>query len=92
MSKDFLKGSWSLARVKGAVLGSGRALVSKLYGPVYRRIPTRCDLGASRSEHVKRPLHMVDAGGEVGATLQQLHLLAEVVHGGADGGGGGDSE
>jgi hypothetical protein len=33
---------------------------------------------------------MFDAGGEVGAALQQLHLLAEVVHGGGD--GGGDSE
>lgn len=80
-SKLFLTGSWSLARVKGAVFGSGRVPVSKLHPTGDPKLLTRRNLGTSCSEQVNGPLHVVDARREVCAALQQLHLLSEVVHG-----------
>ena len=57
------------------------ALVSRVHGDSADRILTSCNVGASCSEHVNRLLDMIDAGREVGAALQQLYLLPEVVHG-----------
>lgn len=42
---------------------------------------TGSNLGASCSQLVDGLLDVVDAGGEVCAALEKLHLLAEVVHG-----------
>ena len=47
-----------------------------------RRLRVSCDLGPRASEQVNRLVHVGDAGGEVCAALKDLHLLAEIVHGG----------
>lgn len=82
VSSDFLKGSCSFARVKGAVFGSDGVVVSNVpMGPV-EETRTSSNLGASCSQLIYGFLDVVDARGEICAVLQELHLLAEVVHGG----------
>lgn len=83
VSSVFLKGSWSFARVRGAVFGSARVvLVSNAPATPAISTLTGCNPGPSCREQVNGLLHIGDARREVCAALEKLHLLPEVVHGG----------
>jgi hypothetical protein len=82
--QSLLEGILQLCKHQRCLRGVCHRLVSHMSLGHAIGKPTGCDLLSSCSEHVDRLLHIVDAGREVCAALEELYLLTEVVHGRSD--------
>ena len=82
MSRVFLKGSCSFARVRGAVFASGRVPVSKFHAESQQSTLTSRNLITSCSEHVDGLLYVFDARRQICTALEEVYVLLEVFHGG----------